>query len=110
MNILVQSLANPEAIISAAVAANSAAQSAYQAFIVSMIILGAMVLMTLTTVVVAFKFNDLADSFRDLEKNTNSIKDALVDTTRKLALVEGRGLARAEIAEEERDKDNKENS
>jgi len=82
-------IANPEAIINAAVAANAAAQSAYQAFIISMIILGAVALSTVAMIVVAMKFSEL-------EKNTNSMKDALVDATRKLALIEGRHLEKVD--------------
>lgn len=87
-------IANPEAIINAAVAANAAAQSAYQAFIISMIILGAIVVTAMMMGIIAVKF-------ADLEKNTNSMKDALVEATRKLALIEGRGLGRAEKSAEE---------
>lgn len=82
-------VANPEAVINAAIAANAAASAANQAFIMSMIILGAMVLVGLMMGIVTIRFSAL-------EKNTNSMKDALVDATRKLALIEGRGLAKAE--------------
>jgi len=80
---------NPEAIINAAVAANIAAASAYQAFVLSIIILGAVVISTIVTIIVAVKFHEL-------EKNTNSIKDALIEATRKLGLIEGRALEKEE--------------
>jgi len=89
-------LGNPEAIINAAVAANAAAQSAYSAFIISMILLGAVVLMTLISATVAIKFHEMAKNFYMLEKNTNSIKDALIVATRKLALIEGTSIGKAE--------------
>ena len=85
---------NPEAMINAAVAANVAAANAYQAFVLSIINLGAIVISTIAMLIVAVKFHEL-------ERNTNSIKDALVDATRKLAIIEGRELRKAEEEEED---------
>jgi len=87
-------VANPEAIINAAVAANAAAGAAYQAFILAWIILGAVLIIGAMMCLVAIKFSEL-------EQNTNSMKDALVDATRKLALIEGNVIGRQELAKEE---------
>jgi len=85
--------ANPEALINAAVAAVAARDAAYQGFMISIITLGVVLFIGLAMMSVAWKFSEL-------ERNTNSMKDALIETTRKLALIEGRVLGKAEAEEE----------
>lgn len=86
--------ANPEAMVAAAVNAKAAADAASQAFAMSMLVLGAMAIMTIAVIFIGY-------NFKRLERNTNSMKDALVDATRKLALIEGNVIGRAEHAAEQ---------
>ncbi len=87
------SVANPEAVINAAVAANAAAAAAAQAYFMSVLTLGALAILGAASIIIAY-------NFRQLERNTNSMKDQLVDATRKLALIEGNIIGRAEQTQE----------
>lgn len=85
---------NPEAMVNAAIAAKAAELAANQAFyglvfvIFMLLIIGAMMMF------VAYRFERL-------ERNTDGMRERLVDATRKLALIEGNLVGRAEQTEEQ---------
>lgn len=85
---------NPEAMIAAAVAAAQAQQSAFNASMVSLVVLALMIVVLLAMGGIAWKFDKL-------ERNTDGMRVALVDATRKLALIEGNVAGRAEQKQEE---------
>jgi len=92
---LAQSLDNnPEAMIRAAVAASDAATSAYWAAMLSIVTLVVLLIGGAMMLYMAFEFKSLV-------KNTNGMREKLVEATRKLALIQGNIAGRAELKEEE---------
>jgi|GEM_PF-5749135 len=87
---------NPEAMVKAAVAANDAATAAYWAAILAVLTLAGVVMMGAIILYNAFQF-------RELVRYTNGMREELVTTTRKLALVEGNLAGRAELQKETTD-------
>lgn len=85
---------NPEAMINAAIAANAAAQAAWNAAIMAGITLVALL-------VIGALMGAIWLKFAALEHNTDGMREALVITTRKLALIEGNVIGRAEQTEEQ---------
>lgn len=84
---------NPEAIINATIAAKAAELAANQIFYISV---GLFLMLLAIGGVIMFMLYKLFE----LERNTNGMRVALVETTRKLALVEGNVAGRAELTEE----------
>jgi len=86
-------LFNPEAIINAAIAAKAAELAANQAFYMSLAIFVVLLVIGAAIMFTAYKF-------AELERNTNGMRINLVEATRKLALLEGNIVGRAELTSE----------
>ena len=84
----------PEALIAATVAAKNAEVMAWQTWILGIILLALMLIGGGILIYVMLQF-------RDLVIHTNGMRDALVAATRKLALIEGNVIGRAELHEEQ---------
>lgn len=85
---------NPEAMINAAIAAKSAELAATQAFYVSIAVIVMLLIIGAMMMFVVYKFDEL-------KRNTDGMREALVIATRKLALLEGNAIGRAEQIEEQ---------
>lgn len=83
---------NPESIVNASIAAMGAQQAAWQAFLISMVLIVIAVLIVIGVVMILVKISQV-------EKQTNSMKDQLVLATRKLGLMEGEAIGRAAMHE-----------
>ena|SRR5690349_17791423 len=94
---LVAATQSPEALINAAIASKAAEQAASQASVISLFILGLIAIQTIALVFVAL-------NFKRLEQNTDGMKEQLVAATRKLALIEGNVIGRAEQTAERANK------
>ena len=99
---------NPEAMIAAAVAAAQAQQSAFNASMISLLVLALMLLVFITMLILVYKAdhmvrNNAANTLKLelLERNTDGLLTTLMDATRKLALIEGNVAGRAEQKQEE---------
>ena len=91
---------NPEAIINAAVAASSAALAANQAFYISVAIFAVLLIIGAAMMFLVYKFVEI-------EHNTDGMRIELVETTRKLALLQGNVKGREELIEEGKQQENK---
>ena len=86
---------NPEAIINAAIAAKAAELAASQAFYAAVTIIAIMLVIGAAIMFVLYKVYEI-------ERNTDGMRVALVEATRKLALFEGNIAGRAELTEEKK--------
>jgi hypothetical protein len=84
---------NPEAMVRAAVAANDAAAAAWQATVISLMVLVGILIIGAVMMFMAFHFKELV-------RNTDGMREELILATRKLALLEGNILGRAEQKDE----------
>jgi len=80
---------NPEAMVRAAVAASNAESAAWYASLLSVV---SLLILLGIGIVFVFLFYEI----RELVVHTNGMREQLVEATRKLALIEGRILGRAE--------------
>lgn len=74
---------NPETIINASMAAMAAQQAAWQAFLLTAVLILIVTVVVILTVVMLLKIDRI-------EKHTNSMREQLVSTSRKLGVFEGR--------------------
>ena len=93
-------LPSPEAVINAAIAAKAAELAANQSFYIGILIIVALLVIGAMMMFIAYKFTDL-------ERNTNGMRKELVETTRKLALLEGNMAGREEQTQEQHAKKEK---
>jgi len=91
------SATNPEALINAAIAAKAAELAANQSFYISIVIILMLLIIGALMMFVAYKFDEL-------KRNTDGMRDQLVEATRKLALLEGNMIGRAEQTAEKKEK------
>ena len=84
----------PQALIAATVAAKNAETMAWQALIIGIIIVCLMLVGGGILIYIMLQF-------RDLVIHTNGMRQSLVDATRKLALLEGNVMGRAELTDEQ---------
>ena len=84
----------PQALIAATVAAKNAETMAWQALIIGIIIVSLMLVGGGILIYIMLQF-------RDLVIHTNGMRESLVAATRKLALLEGNVLGRAEMEQEQ---------
>ena len=84
----------PQALIAATVAAKNAEVMAWQTWILGIIILTLMLVGGGILIYVVLQF-------RELVIHTNGMREALVAATRKLALLEGNVMGRAELEQEQ---------
>lgn len=99
---------NPEAIIGAAIAAKNAEAAAWQASIMAGITLVVLLICGAAMLIIIVQFLELKrcfggmrEKFEKLERNTDGILNQLITATRKLALIEGNTIGRAEQLEEQ---------
>lgn len=79
---------NPEAFINATIAARAAELAASQAFYISLGIIAILLVIGAAIMFAVYKLYEL-------ERNTDGMRKDLVEATRKLALMEGEVLGRA---------------
>jgi beta-lactamase regulating signal transducer with metallopeptidase domain len=84
---------SPEALINAAIAAKAAELAANQVFYMSVAVL--FILLVIGAILMFILYRA-----KDLERNTDGMRIQLVEATRKLALLEGNIVGRAELAAE----------
>ena len=84
----------PQALIAATVAAKNAEIMAWQTWILGILILSLMLIGGGILIYVMLQF-------RELVVHTNGMREALVAATRKLALLEGNVIGRAEMEQEQ---------
>ena len=89
-----QQTVNPEAMINAAISAKAAEFAANQVFYGIMVVIVMLLLIGAMMMFVAFRFDKL-------ERNTDGMREQLITATRKLALIEGNVVGRAEQIEEQ---------
>jgi hypothetical protein len=92
---------NPEAMITAAVAAAKAEQAAINASMLAVITLAVMVLVLVVGLILLYKVESLATICAAVVKQTNGMHDTLMSATRALALIEGNVTGRAEQKKED---------
>lgn len=85
---------NPEAMIKAAIAASNAEAAAWNAAIMAAVTLVVLLVVGALMGMIWLKFSAL-------EHNTDGMREALIIATRKLALIEGNVIGRAEQSEEQ---------
>lgn len=99
---------NPEAMVKAAVAAAAAEGAAWQAAIMAGITLLGILILGAFMFIIVYNFLELKrcfvgmrEKFERMERNTDGIMSALLEATRKLALIEGNIKGRAEQTREQ---------